>query len=151
GRLYVRVDKKKSYLLYGDFTTQGQSEARSLGNYSRSLTGIHEHYENNRVSANFWASEDSTRQVVKEISANGTSGPFSFKTIDAVENSEKLEILTRDRNQPAVILKSETMTRFTDYEFEPFTGQLLMKGPVPSLDENLNPISIRVTYEVETF
>src|SRR5262249_49154973 len=33
-------------------------------------------------------------------------------------------------------------------EFEPFTGQLLLKAPLPSLDSNLNPVSIRVTYEV---
>ena len=41
------------------------------------------------------------------------------------------------------------MTRFVDYEFEPFTGRILFKAPVPSLDSNLNPISIRVTYEAE--
>src|SRR6185436_20825180 len=51
-RLYVRVDKKKCYLLYGDYLTAAHSETRALGNYSRSLTGIREHYENNRVSAN---------------------------------------------------------------------------------------------------
>jgi hypothetical protein len=40
------------------------------------------------------------------------------------------------------------MERFADYEFEPFAGRLLFKAPVPSLDENLNPISIRITFEV---
>jgi hypothetical protein len=46
-------------------------------------------------------------------------------------------------------LKVEPLSRFSDYEFEPFTGRILFRAPVPSLDANLNPISIRVTYEVD--
>ena len=149
GRLYVRVDKKKSYALYGDITTQSESEARGLGNYSRSLTGVKTHYESERVSANVWAAYDTTRQVVEELPANGTSGPYYFNTPSGLLNSEKVEILVRDGQQPSVVLSATTMTRFSDYEFEPFTGRILFRAPVPSLDENLNPISIRVTYEVD--
>jgi len=148
-RLYVRVDKRKCYLLYGDYLTASQSDARALGNYSRSLTGIREHYENSRVSANLWASYDTTSQVIEELPANGTSGPYLFRTANGLLNSEKVEILTRDRNQPSIILRTVPMSRFTDYEFEPFTGRILFRAPVPSLDPNLNPISIRVTYEVD--
>ncbi|MEW6156818.1 MAG: SdrD B-like domain-containing protein [Verrucomicrobiota bacterium] len=149
GRLYVRIDKKKSYLLYGDFNTQTTSEARGLGNYNRSLTGVKEHFENKFASVNLWASQDSTRQVIEELPANGTSGPYYFNIRDGIVNSEQVEILTRDRNQPSQVVKSEPMTRFLDYEFEPFTGRILFKRPIPSLDSNLNPIFIRVTYEVD--
>src|SRR5207249_4978645 len=61
----------------------------------------------------------------------------------------KVEVLTRDRNNPGFILKTAAMARFSDYEFEPLTGRILFKAPVPSLDADLNPISIRVTYEIE--
>lgn len=148
-RLYVRIDKKKCYLLYGDYPTSSQIEARALGNYSRSLTGLKEHYEKHRFMANLWASHDTSRQVIEELPANGTSGPYQFRTANGIVNSEKVEILTRDRDQRALILKTVPMSRFTDYEFEPFTGRILFRVPVPSLDENLNPISIRVTYEVD--
>ena len=148
-RLYVRIDKKKCYLLYGDYVTGAQSEARALGNYSRSLTGIREHYEKNALTANLWASYDTSRQVIEELPGNGTSGPYLFRTANAIVNSEKVEIITRDRNQPSLILKAVPMSRFSDYEFEPFTGRILFRAPVPSLDVNLNPISIRVTYEVD--
>jgi uncharacterized repeat protein (TIGR01451 family) len=148
-RLYVRIDKKKCYLLYGDFITASQSEARALGNYSRSLTGVREHYEKDWISGNLWASYDSSRQVIEELPADGTSGPYLFRTANGIVNSEKVEILTRDRHQPSLILQSVPMNRFTDYEFEPFTGRILFKGPVASRDPNLNPISIRVTYEVD--
>jgi hypothetical protein len=139
GRLYVRIDKKKCYLLYGDFITASQSEARSLGNYSRSLTGIREHYEKSRIAANLWASHDSSRQIIEEVPANGTSGPYFFRIANGIVNSEKVEIITRDRDQQAIILQSVPMSRFTDYEFEPFSGRILFKAPVASLDPNLNP------------
>ena len=148
-RLYVRIDKNKCYLLYGDYLTSSQTEARGLGNYSRSLNGIKEHYEKERFVANLWATHDTMRQVIEELPANGTSGPYMFRTANGIVNSEKVEIITRDRDQRAVILKAVPMSRFTDYEFEPFTGRILFRAPVPSLDENLNPISIRVTYEVD--
>ncbi|MCX7872743.1 MAG: carboxypeptidase regulatory-like domain-containing protein, partial [Verrucomicrobiae bacterium] len=149
-RLYVRIDHRKSYLLYGDYNTMSQNpEVVSLGNYNRSLTGIREHYEKKNIVANVWASYDSTRQMVEEVPANGTSGPYFLNIKDGIVNSEKVEILTRDRYQPSVILKTEPMSRFTDYEFEPFTGRILFRKPIPSLDSNLNPIYIRVTYELD--
>ncbi len=148
-KLYVRVDHGRSYLLWGDFTTASTSEVRKLGNYSRSLTGVREHFENSRVSVNAFASRDTTRQVIEEFPANGTSGPFQLGTQGALVNSEKVEILTRDRNQPALILSTVAQTRFVDYEIETLTGRILFKAPVPSLDRDLNPVSIRVTYEVD--
>ncbi len=148
-KLYVRVDHNRSYLLWGDFTTNATSEVRKLTNYSRSLTGVKEHFENSRVSVNAFASRDTTRQVIEELRANGTSGPFQLSTQGALVNSEKVEILTRDRNQPALILSTVAETRFTDYEIETLTGRILFKAPVPSVDKDLNPVSIRVTYEVD--
>jgi len=148
-KLYVRVDNKKCYLLYGDYTTGAATAARGLGDYNRSLTGIKQHYEKSNVVVNAWAAYNSARQVIREFRADGTSGPYFFTSTEILENSEKVEIITRDRNQPSLILRSVTLTRFTDYEFEPFAGRLLFRAPVPSLDENLNPISIRVTYETD--
>jgi hypothetical protein len=149
GRFFVRVDKRKCYVLYGDYTTQSSNEARSLGSYSRSLTGVKTHLEKKWLNVNAWAAHDSARQIIEELPAHGTSGPFQFRIGDGLINSEKVEILTRDRNQPSLILKIVPMTRFSDYEFEPFSGRILFKAPIPSLDSNLNPISVRVTYEAD--
>lgn len=148
-RLYVRVDKGRSFLLYGDFPTQSAPELRVLSQYARSLTGVKEHYETGRVSLNAFASRDSLRQAVQEFPANGTSGPFQLAASGGLVNSEKVEVLTRDRNAQGVVLKTEPKARFSDYEIEPFTGRILFKAPIPSVDFNLNPISVRVTYEVD--
>ena len=147
-RLYVRIDKGRSFLLYGDYTTQTTTEARKLSQYSRSLTGIKHHYETGRLNVNAFASQDTFRQSIEEFPANGTSGPFQLNARGLI-NSEKVEILTRDRDQPSVILKAEPQARFADYEIEPFSGRILFKAPIASFDFNLNPKSIRVTYEVD--
>ena len=149
-KAYVRIDHGRTYLLYGDYVTSDPGVSNSLGNYSRSMTGVKEHFENDHVSLTGFASYDSATQKVEEFFANGTSGPFTLSNSNAVENSEKVEILTRDRNQPSVIVDIKPLTRFADYEFEPFTGQLLLKAPIPTLDSSLNPLSIRVTYEVNS-
>lgn len=149
GRFYVRIDNKKSYLLYGDYNTSTASEARKLANYNRSLTGFRQHYENGAVSANFFASRDTTRQLQQEFKANGTSGPFALSNAKGLVNSEKVEIITRDRNQSGIIIRTVPLSRFSDYELEPLTGRILLKAPVPTLDELFNPNFIRVTYEID--
>ena len=147
-KAYIRIDHGRTYVLYGDYLTSDPGTSNSLGNYSRSMTGVKQHFENERVSLTGFGSYDSLKQMVEEFFANGTSGPFTLSNPNGIENSEKVEVLVRDRNQPAVIRDIRPLSRFSDYEFEPFTGQLLLKAPIPALDSNLNPVSIRVTYEV---
>lgn len=148
-KLYVRIDQNKSYVLYGDYMTSGLNPARSLGEYNRSFTGLKLHHETERFSTNFFYSHDSQRQVIDEIRANGTSGPYLLRTTEFVEQSEKVEIIVRDRNQPSVILSVRSMSRFADYAIDGLSDGILFRAPVPSVDENLNPVFIRVTYEVD--
>jgi uncharacterized repeat protein (TIGR01451 family) len=148
-RLYLRVDKNKSYLLWGDYTTSNFNPAQRLAQYQRSLTGVKHHYDSNGVTIDSFASRDTTRQVIKEFKADGTSGPFDLGLTTALFNSEKVELLTRDRNQPGIVLRSTVLSRFVDYAFEPLSGRLLLRGPQASVDQFLNPNSIRVTIEVD--
>ncbi|HTU67627.1 MAG TPA: hypothetical protein VMF52_16875 [Steroidobacteraceae bacterium] len=149
GRLYVRVERNKSSFTGGDLTTASLSRARMMGAYNRSLTGVKEHFENDAATVEVFASRDTARQVVDEIPANGTSGPYPLSNANLLENSERVEIITRDRDQPAVILAVAVKQRFVDYDLEPLTGRLLFRAPIPSVTADLDPISVRVTYEVE--
>ena len=148
-KLYVRVDRNRSFVLYGDYTTTDSNPARRLSQYSRSLAGLTGRYEEGRVTANAFAAQDTLRQVIDEFPARGVSGPYSVSNPNGVTGSEKIEILVRDRNQPTSILKATALDRGSDYAFEPFSGQILFRSPVPSFDDQLNPVSIRVTYEVD--
>jgi hypothetical protein len=147
--LYVRIDKDKSYLLYGDYTTASTDEANKLASYSRSVTGAKMHFEDESVKVNLWATRDTLRAFVDEQPGTGISGPYAVGQPNAVANTEKVELLVRDRIQNSIILKRELLTRFVDYDFEPFSGKILFTKPIPSVDENLNPVSIRTTYEVD--
>ncbi len=146
-RLYVRLDKKQSYLLYGDYNSS--NGGASLAGYSRSLTGVKGHYQEGNVTGNAWAARDTLRQVIDEFPARGVSGPYSLTNPNGVQGTEKVELVVRARNQSSLILRVTQLTRFTDYEFEPFNGNILFRASVPSVDDQLNTVSIRVTYEVE--
>ena len=148
-RLYLRAERNKSWLTYGDIVPPGATPARSLGAYNRSLTGLRQHYESGALTVDTFASRDSSRQMVEEIAANGTSGPYNTGGGIMVINSERIEIIVRDRNQSGVILSRRALARWVDYDIEPLTGRILMRAPVASLDEGLNPVSIRITYEID--
>ncbi len=149
GKLYVRLDKNRSYLLYGDYTTNDDNPARTLSQYNRSLPGLRGRYEEAAVVANGFVARESFKQVVDEFAARGVSGPYSVSNPNGIKGTEKVEIIVRSRNQTSVILKTTALARSIDYEFEPFNGQIVFRAPVPSIDDQLNPVSIRVTYEVE--
>ncbi|MBL4760571.1 MAG: DUF11 domain-containing protein [Mariprofundaceae bacterium] len=149
-RMYVRVDHGRSWLLYGDFTTQADAQdSRKLSKYNRTLTGVRNHFENKFVSVDGFAAQGTFRQKSQEISANGTAGPYYLTAPNMLLNSEKISILTRDRNQPSVVLKERIMQRFADYSMDAVSGRIIFAKALPSLDSNLNPQSIRVLYEAD--
>jgi hypothetical protein len=149
GKLFVRIDKNRSYLLWGDYTTQDSNPARQLSQYQRTLPGAKAHFEEGPVTVNAFAAQQSFKQYVDEFPARGVSGPYSVSNPNGIKGTERVEILVRKRDQNAVVLKSTALSRDSDYEFEPFNGKILFRSPVPSFDDQLNPVSIRVTYEVD--
>lgn len=161
-RMYLRVDKGRSHLLYGDFATGADFSLAAdgarlaplrtvdLGQYNRTMTGLRWHHDTAAGYIDVWSVRDSLRQAVEEYRGNGTSGPFAVGNYNALENSEKLEVIVRDRNNTSRILSVTPLERYTDYTFEPFSGRVVLKAPLPSLDPQLNPLSLRITYEVDT-
>jgi hypothetical protein len=129
---------------------------RDLGQYNRTLTGLRGHYElpgedvrRPQGFVNVFVTQDTLKQVVEEYPSNGTSGPYAVRNNSALAGSERVELITRDRNNVSVVLAVEPLGRLTDYVFEPFSGRILLNRPVPSRDPLGNPISIRITYEID--
>ncbi len=161
-KLYVRLDNGKNYLLYGDFqTSDGFSQAagtgsvasvkqRDLGSSGRSLTGIRAHLEGETPGnfVNLFGAKDTLNNLVEEKSANGGSF-YNLNRADALENTEKLEVIVRDRNNPGRVLSVLPLQRFADYTFEPFNGRVLLAAPLQSTDAQGNPQSLRIAYEVD--
>jgi uncharacterized repeat protein (TIGR01451 family) len=148
GKLYVMVQNGTNYALLGDYATQSDNPARQLTQYARALNGAKGHWQLGTVTVDGFASDTSATQSVVEFRANGTSGPFQLD-LRGVTNSQQVDLITRDRNQPAIILNDTPLTPFTDYAIEPYSGLLLLKNPVASVDANLNPLYVRVSYSVD--
>ncbi len=159
-RLYVRLDQGANFALYGDFETgagfaprsSGGATAplqqRALGNYNRSATGLRVHGEGERGIVNGFAFRDTLRQVVEEFASQG-SGPYGLANYAVLEGSAKVEMVVRDRNAPSRILAATPLVFGVDYTFEPFSGRILLTQFLPAVDANLNPVSLRVSYEVD--
>ena len=159
-RAYVRLDRDKDYVLYGDFVTgdgftqpigQGATASlkqRSLGNYNRTATGVRAHKETGDLTASAFAFYDSLRQIVEEFASQG-SGPYGLRNNAVLEGSDKVEVIVRDRTNSSRIVAVRPLVRLVDYSFEPFSGRIVLATFLPSVDENLNPVSLRVTYEVD--
>lgn len=149
GDFFVKVEKDRSYVLYGDVRYTPESSVFQLAGFQRSVEGAKAHIERGNVTLNFYAAETDASQVELEIPGQGISGPYDLNIPDVVANSEVVEIITRDKDQPAVVLSSERLSRYTNYTLDYFARTLIFTQPVPSVDENFNPVYIRVTLETE--
>ncbi len=162
-QLYLRIDREANYLLYGDYTTGRSRPSRSalgsnavdipasvLGNYSRTLTGARAHFQDGVITLNAFVAKDRLRQVVEEYPLNGTSIiPFRNRGA-AMQFSERVELITYDRNNRNRELSRELLVRNQDYTFEPFNGRIfLLGGFLTYYDANGNPRNVRVSYELE--
>ncbi|AMN67693.1 DUF11 domain-containing protein [Psychrobacter sp. P11G5] len=151
-KLYIRLDKGRSFAMYGDLKTQvDNDDGIKLGKYSRTLTGIKAQFEDTDTRITTFLAETSSSQRVNETRGLGISGPYPLAgDFDAVlENSETIEVITRDANNPGLIISRETLTRFADYEIDPISRSLYLKAPIASQDIDGNPIYLRVTVEVD--
>lgn len=148
GRLYVLLQNGSNYALVGDFLTQSDNAVRQLTQYARALHGAKGRWSNGTVTLEGFASRTAATRVVQEFRANGTSGPFRLDPA-MVARSEQVRILTRSRDQLAHVIEETALERFLDYTIDRSTGLLLLKAPVPSVDADLNPVFIRVSYEVD--
>lgn len=148
GRLYARLERRDASLLYGDLVT-GAETGPSLTRYARTLTGAEARYGEGRTRVTAFTSRQHSRRAIEELPGRGISGPYVLARAPVVANSERVELVVRDRAQPAVVLRATVQQRFVDYELDALTGRLVFRSPVPSADPDMDPVSIRVTYEVD--
>ncbi len=148
-KLYAKLEKERHSLLWGDYVTDLESTHRDLSRVQRTLTGIKGIYDNGRLRGLVFGAqeEDSFQQL--EIPANGTALLYRIPNGPVVRNSEVLELVSRDRDSRALIVNSESLQRFVDYTVDYVTGDIRFTRAIPTLDENLNPNFIRISYSTE--
>jgi uncharacterized repeat protein (TIGR01451 family) len=144
--LFLKIERDQFYALFGDFDTG--LTVTELSRYSRSLTGVKTEWHGKQGDAVAFASDTGQAFVRDEIQGDGTSGLYRLSHTLIVENSDKLMLETRDRFRSDVVLLQRPLTRYVDYDLDPYSGTLFFKAPVPSRDADFNPIFIVVDYEV---
>ncbi len=146
-KLYLRLERREFYALFGDFET-GFTDTQ-LTRYNRTLNGVKAAYEGKRIRATGFAANTDTLYSRDEIQGNGLSGPYRLSGRNIVPNSDKLRIETRDRFRSELIVATTELTRHIDYDIDTSMGTVRFRQPILSRDSNLNPIFIVADYEVE--
>jgi len=144
-RLYVKLERKQFYAMFGDYDTG--LTVTELSRYSRTLTGVKSEYKGDKAGYNAFATVTSQAYVKDEIPGNGTSGVYKLSRGNLMINSDKVRIETRDRFQSEIIVSSQYLTRYLDYDIDYNNGTLTFREPVTSRDSNFNPTYIVAEYE----
>lgn len=147
-KLYAKLEKDRSSLLWGDYLTDPNYDFQDLGRVQRTLTGLNAIYENDRARFQVFGARPEYEQVSEEIPGNGTALLFTLANRPA-RDSETLELIVRDRDNPGLVISTQPLTRYVDYSVNYFTGDIRFHDVIPSVDENLNPVFIRASYNVE--
>ena len=148
-KLYLRVETATFYALYGDFET-GFDQTR-LARYNRTATGVKAEARLGQFRAQGFAAEIATRFRRDEIQGQGITGPYRLSSRGLIANSEKVVLEVRDRFRSELIVSSNELVRFIDYDIDRLSGTITFKEPVLSRDFDLNPQFVVVDYEIDGF
>jgi len=149
GKLYVKLEKNKSSIMWGDFETDTHRNER-LNRFQMVLNGANARYETDKTLATAFISQSDYHIATEELRANGTATYYRLNGFPIEPNSETIEIIVRSRDNPGIIVATKKLKRFEDYTIDSFSGYITFYEVIPSYDDNSNPRFIRVTYTSET-
>ena len=143
--LYVKLEKGKSYLLYGDYRTD-LTETK-LSAYTRSFNGLKFEINTEKFRLRSFGTHTDQGQFIDTLPGKGISGYYYLTHYQIIDGSERIVIETRDRLQPDRVLNRELKSRGSDYEIDYGMGTILFNVAIPSYDSDGNPLYIVTTYE----
>lgn len=146
-KLYLKIEKKQFYALFGDFDTG--LTVSELGRYSRTVNGLKSEYKGEAFGYNAFATRTSQAYLKDEIQGDGTSGLYRLRAGNVLVNTDKARIEVRDRFQPDRVVATRTLAPWLDYQIDHALGQLWLREPLASRDADLNPQFLVVEYETD--
>jgi uncharacterized repeat protein (TIGR01451 family) len=144
-KLYARVDRGRSYAMFGDFDADMTGVA--LAGYSRKLTGVKLHLEDHAGSFITLTGARPGTAFARDVIPGGSLSLFQLRFTDILAGSESVTLEVRDRRNPEIILSSEPLIRSVDYNLDAITGQVFFLRFISTFDYSLNLTQIVVTYE----
>ncbi len=148
-KLYAKLERGKNSILWGDYVTDVDGEIDNLARQQRVLTGFNSRYDTGRASFQVYAAMAEEGRRFEEIPGNGTALLYQLQGAPIIANSELVEIIVRDRENPGLVISQTRLVRFGDYTIDSISGELSFADVIPSFDDELNPIFLRVTYDQE--
>jgi hypothetical protein len=155
-KTYFKLEKGQNSLQYGDYNvddTDAGADASTaqldLARDPRYLTGAVAHYGDHNTEVDVFAAKQGNRRFVEMLPGNGTSMNFRVGEGNLAPNSAVIELVTRDKNNPGLTLSTQTLERVVDYTLDDVSGNLQFHRVIPTLDDKLNPVFVRVSYDHE--
>jgi hypothetical protein len=144
-KLYARLDRGRSYLLFGDFETENRDSG--LASYTRKLTGVKVHLENSKGDYVSVTGARPDTSFARDVFPGGALGFARLSHAEVLPGSETLVIEVRDRRNPETILSREALIRSVDYNLDAATGEVFFLRPISSFDFSFNLVQVVATYE----
>jgi len=133
--------------VWGDYVTDNEAPAADIARSSRTLTGLSGIYDNGTTRVQLFGAETDNPRAYVELRGNGTAMQYQLQDVPLVRNSEVIEIITRDRNNPGLVVDRVRLQRFRDYSLDDLSGYLSFHRVIPTLDDNLNPVYVGISYD----
>jgi hypothetical protein len=146
-RVYLKIEKEKFYMLFGDI--RSDLSVNELSKYNRSFNGIKSEYKSEKYEYTAFISDTKNIFVKDEIQADGTSGIYHLKNKNIVANSEMIVIEVRNHYRDEKIINELVLNRYSDYNIDYNKGEIYFKKPIYSIDDAGNKRFIVVDYEIQ--
>jgi len=144
-KLYARLDHGRSYAMFGDL--DADMENVPLAGYTRKLTGVKLHLENNGGDFVTVTGAKPDTSFAREVFPAGGLSIIQLAHGEILQGSETVSLEVRDRRNPEIIISRELLARSIDYNLNAATGELFLLKMIPTFDAGLNLKQIVVTYE----
>ncbi len=148
-QLYAKLEKDRHSIMYGDYVTDNNTSSADIAKTQRTLTGVNGIYDDGKTRVQVFAAKQDNPRATEEISGNGTALHYQLQGVPMVKNSEIVEVITRDRANAGLLVNVEQLQRFRDYSIDEVTGNITFHRVIPTLDDELNPVSVRISYDKE--
>lgn len=174
-KLYARIDRGRSYALFGDFSggreesfsavgtaftasssfanngeldnSSGASFGRMLTVYSRNLTGVKVHLANEGGDFLTLTGARPDTAFARDVFPGASFGLLRLSRGEVMQGSETLVLEVRDRRNPDIVLSREPLVRSVDYNLDPLTGAVFFLRPISAFDHSFNLLQVVATYE----
>ncbi len=141
--IYLKLERGPSYLLYGQITPGFRG---LLTNYSPNFNGFQALARGSNYKVNGFAAFVPNADQRFKTQGDGTS--FYRLNVSVQSSSERVVIVTYDRNNLKIKLSETVLKRLADYTIDNLSGNIQLSKSLFSTDANGNPQFLEVEYAV---